>query len=865
MTTYFHMLPLALALVLAGCGGGGGGGGGSNAAAPEPAPEPEPDPVEVPATFTVSGTINIASNLAVDSDNNNPEWLNKANNDFLSAQAISNPVTLGGYVSVPGAGEPGALTPAGDEEDFFRLDMLKGQSVTLLVAEFQQADADLYLYDEAGRVIDFSILGGRVETLTIPQDGTYAVNVSAYSGATNYVLAIGSSNFAPAHAAPLHSEVIPWQVVVRQHRGASNRRTVGRGMRIKAGRQERGQLMAFTASSPATTESQQGAAARVRENLVHSPELLARWQTLMTVKALRGEDDIVLAEPNYRVRAMAMPDDPFYASQWHYPLINLPSAWDITTGSPDVTIAVIDTGILSGHSDLQGQIVGGYDFIADSLSSADGDGIDPNPQDPGDGSNLGNSSFHGTHVAGTIAARSNNGSGVAGVAWNVGLMPLRVLGVDGGSTYDVEQAIRYAAGLENDSGTVPAKTADVINLSLGSPAYINSTQAVINEVRARGVTVVAAAGNEASGAPVYPAAYDGVISVSAVDAQRRATSYSNFGSQIDVAAPGGDNGIDITGDGYPDGILSTGASVSANGLDYVYSFLIGTSMASPHVAGVVGLMKSVNPDLRPADIDSLLQQGVLTDDLGAAGRDNRYGHGLINAQAAVVAALNATGASPADDPRLITSSPILNFGNNHDQLELVLQNSGKGDLELLTIGTSQPWLQVASLDIDQRGLGRYQVSVDRSELPEGIYRGEINAISSVNTVTSEVLVSVQDGSSDGDIGLVYLLLIDTSSGEAVDQYVVSSNRGRFEFQFRDISPGSYQILGGTDADNDLFICDPGEACGAYLTIDQPIEIELDADLGDLQFPVDYQVNIPAISSLSDTVPAVHRKGNRRNR
>jgi serine protease len=736
--------------------------------------------------------------------------------------------------------------------------------VTLLVAEFQQADADLYLYDEGGRVIDFSVLGGRMESLTIPRDGIYTVKVLAYSGATNYVLAIGSTNIASSYFAPLHREVIPWQAVVSQHRGAATRRTVGRGMRIKAGKQGRGQLMDFTANSQVATESQtRVTTARVREQLVYNPELLARWQTLMTIKALQGEGDILQAEPNYRVRAMATPNDPAYASQWHYPLINLPTAWDITTGSPDVTVAVIDTGILSGHSDLQGQIVGGYDFISDPSSSADGDGIDPDPQDPGDGSNLGNSSFHGTHVAGTIAASSNNGRGVAGVAWNVGLMPLRVLGVDGGNTYDVDQAIRYAAGLENDSGTVPAKTADIINLSLGGPSFITASQNLINEVRAKGITIIAAAGNEASSAAVYPASYDGVISVSAVDVQRRATSYSNFGSQIDVAAPGGDNGIDITGDGYPDGILSTGGSISGGRLDYVYSFLNGTSMASPHVAGVVALMKSVNPDLRPADIDSLLQQDALTDDLGAAGRDNRYGHGLINARAAVVAALDVAGASPADDPRLSTTSPTLNFGSNFDQLELVLQNSGKGQLELLDINLSQPWLQISSVDINEQGLGRYQVSVDRSELSPGIYRGEIIAISSVNTVTTEVLVAAEDDSSGGDIGLVYLLLVDTESGEAVDQYVVSTNRGRFDFQFRDIPPGNYQILAGTDADNDLFICDPGEACGAYLTIDQPIGIELDADLDDLRFPVDYQVNIPATNSLSTTGQKDHPRNKRR--
>ena len=145
-----------------------------------------------------------------------------------------------------------------------------------------------------------------------------------------------------------------------------------------------------------------------------------------------------------------------------------------------------------------------------------------------------------------------------------------------------------------------------------------------------------------------------------------------------MAAPGGDNSVDLNGDGYPDGILSTGGTISGNGVNYSYSFLNGTSMAAPHVAGVLALMKSVNPNLTPADIDALLIAGALSDDLGAPGRDDQYGNGIINAQRAVLAALEATGISPADNPRLAASASTLNFGSSNTSLALVSAQWRKG-------------------------------------------------------------------------------------------------------------------------------------------------------------------------------------------
>ena len=861
MNKYSLAASLTLVLLLAACGGGGGGGG-SSSSTPVPAPAPPP----FVQGFSISGAVNVSSNLSVDGDTNNPQDPVRPNNTIATAQQISAPVTLGGYVTQPGAGEPGAVQVNGDIDDYFRVDLLAGQAVTLLVADFELADADLYLYDVNEELVDFSIDTGQVETLVIPADGTYVVNVFCFVGATNYALAIGTNNAlagaisAPSASSASAAEIVPWQAIVKYRDADSasaiaasqerlNRRM---GLRRKAGGRRRPRLMAIEQTG--LTQEQRSnrlGHAKGRRLQLNNPELRARWETLMTIKALRRDPGVVSAEPNYRVWPMAVPDDEAYPFQWHYPLINLPAAWDLTTGDPAVIVAVIDTGILSGHPDLAGQLVPGYDFIANAQAARDGTGIDPNPEDPGDGGRFGSSSFHGTHVSGTIAAASDNGIGVAGVAWNARIMPVRVLGVAGGTSYDVDQGIRFAAGLANDSGTVPAQRADIINLSLGGGPFSQSSQALINEVRAAGVIVVASAGNEASSVPGYPASYAGVISVSAVDSQRRVTSYSNFGSQIDVAAPGGDNGVDITGDGYPDGVLSTGGSESSSAqINFVYPFLAGTSMASPHVAGVLALMKSVNPTLSPADIDTLLLQGELTDDLGVAGRDDRYGDGLINAQRAVVAALNAAGSSPAENPHLGASSALLNFGSAAETLNLELQNNGGGELAILELTSSESWLEIAPADTDVNGLGTYLVSVSRENLLAGLYSGDISAVSDINTVTVTVLMSVVDEVTGGDVGLVFLLLVDSLTQEIVAQFEASLTMGIYAYQFNNIPSGSYELAAGTDSDNDRFICDPGEACGSYLTIDQPIVIDLTSDLVDIDFPVEYRVIIPSLNSLS---------------
>jgi len=854
MTRHGLLAGLAICLLATACNGGGGGGSSdSSPSAPEPVPEPP-----APALFSISGTITASSSQTVDSDTNDPGSQAISNDTVATAQPIPNPITLGGYINQPGTGAPGRSQQAGDIDDFFQVDLLAGQTITMLVADFKQGDADLYLWDAQGRtILELSVDIGELETLVVPADGTYLVNANAYAGATNYILAIGAPGTASQRSTRRHS-IVPWQAVVKYrdndpsldiketHRAIARRQ----GMEQRAGGRGRGRLMALRRDRIiAARAGREPEPAAGKRDHISDPDLGARWETLMTIKSLRREPQVEYAEPNYQVTAFSVPNDVAYPAQWHYPLIGLPEAWDTSTGDPGVVIAVVDTGILPNHPDLAGQLVDGYDFVRDPASALDGDGIDPNPRDPGNAFTGSASSFHGTHVSGTVAAKGDNSLGVAGAAYTSRIMPVRALGAGGaGTSYDVNQAIRFAAGLANDSGTLPQQPADIINLSLGGGPFSQASQDLFNEVRAAGVIVVAAAGNEASASPTYPASYDAVISVSAIDAQRRLASYSNTGAQIDIAAPGGDNGVDLNGDGYPDGVLSTAGSSTANGLEYVYSFLSGTSMAAPHVAGVLALVKSVNPLLTPDDIDALLVRGDLTDEAGAPGRDDQYGHGIVNAQQAILAALEAGGSSPADSPRLVASASTLNFGANTQQLELLLRNGGKGELALLGLTVSQPWLAIAPFRVDTSDLGTYRVSVERNDLPAGVYAANITALSDVNHVDVRVLISVGGAGTAADVGLIYTLLYDAETDEVIDQFVSAGKEGKYPFEFNDIARGEYELITGTDADNDLFICDAGEACGAWLTLDQPIRIQLESDIDDIDFPVEYLVSLPSVGS-----------------
>ena len=307
--------------------------------------------------------------------------------------------------------------------------------------------------------------------------------------------------------------------------------------------------------------------------------------------ALRNNPNIEFVERNLIGQAAFVPNDPGYPAQWHLPRISAPGGWDITTGSPSVPIAIVDSGVDPFHPDLSGNLVPGYNFVAGNTDTRDIYG-------------------HGTAVAGVAAAIGNSGVGVAGVSWRNSILPLVVLDSNGyGTIANVASAITYAA----DNG------AKVINLSLAFNGTSSTLQSAVNYAWSRGAVIVAAAANYSTSTPYYPAALSNVVAVSASDQNDNRASFSNYGNWIDVSAPG------------------VSLYTTANGGGYLYGS--GTSVAAPVVAGLAGLVFAMNPSLSNTQVVNLITSNA--DDRGSAGFDVDHGWGRVNVQRTLQAAYTA--------------------------------------------------------------------------------------------------------------------------------------------------------------------------------------------------------------------------------
>lgn len=408
------------------------------------------------------------------------------------------------------------------------------------------------------------------------------------------------------------------------------------------------------------------------------------------IQQLNQDPSVEYAEEDVRMVPHLVPNDSLYNQQWHYkdtiPGMRLPGAWDVSTGSIAVNVAVLDTGYRP-HPDLLTNVVNEYDMINDLATANDGDLRDGNAQDPGDavvanecysGSPARDSSWHGTHVGGTVAAVSNNAMGVTGVAWNVGLIPVRVLGKCGGWGSDIADGIRWAAGLNVPGVPDNILPADVINMSLGSnsPGACGATyQTAIDDAYNAGTTVVTSAGNSNANANYQPGNCNNVISVAASANDGARAYYSNFGPAVDITAPGGD-GCNPINNNYPGSlsdceggvwdptrmVLSThNAGTTVPAADN-YNWLQGTSMASPHVAGLAALIKSVNPNLTPAQVEQIIKN---TAEPFATVPDHQCSTGICGAGYA-----NATAAL---QHTLVTLGPDLIFSNGFES-DIIFKN-----------------------------------------------------------------------------------------------------------------------------------------------------------------------------------------------
>jgi len=402
------------------------------------------------------------------------------------------------------------------------------------------------------------------------------------------------------------------------------------------------------------------------------------------IAALSNNPNIEFAEPDYIANIILTPNDPYYAAyQWHLPKVSAPTAWDTTTGSSAVTVAVVDSGVQANHPDLVGRVLAGYDFVNNDSDPADDNG-------------------HGTAVAGVAAARGNDGIGVAGAAWNVAILPVKTMNSSGSGSYSaIANGINYSA----DRG------AKIINLSLGGTTSSSTLQNAVSYAWNKGSVLVAAAGNNGNNITVYPAAYPNVVAVSATTSSDTLASFSSYGSFVDLSAPGQD--------------------LTTTWIGSSYVTISGTSFSSPLTAGVAALALSRNPALSNSQISSLLTGN--TDDLGAVGYDTFFGSGRLNAAKVVAAAA----------PVLDTTAPVTAVTSPANAASI----AGTRSVNVTVASSDNIGVTKAELYINGRltassSSGNFTFKWNTSKLARGTYQLQSRAYDAAGNTASSAIVSV---------------------------------------------------------------------------------------------------------------------------
>jgi len=499
---------------------------------------------------------------------------------------------------------------------------------------------------------------------------------------------------------------------------------------------------------------------------VHRLNIQEGISVLEIINRFEKNPFVEFAEPNYYVYASFVPNDPFYCLQWHlddslewdsvnkvcttgsnpYGGIHMESAWDVTTGNSSVIVAVLDTGVAyERFSDPNPAEC--YNMIG-QLKKCPGQAIDEYYQAPDlanttfsilAGSDLVNSDdhpnddeSHGTHVTGTVAQSTNNNLGVAGVAFDTTVMPIKVLDANGnGLSSKVADGILLAV----DNG------AKIISMSLGSSSPSSTIESAVNYAYNNSVTVIAACGNSNASSCDYPAAFTNVISVGATQYDETKAPYSSFGSNLDLVAPGGNTGVDQNNDGFADGVLQQTFGSNTDTSDFAYWFFQGTSMSTPHVAGVTALLLALNSSLTPDDIRNILQSTA--EDLGATGRDDTFGHGLLDAFAAV----NSIAPSGEFISITLFNYPI-DFSNKDPD---TIDNPGIGNPYTVRIDSE------TTVNVDL-----YQKGDDFSGNPSILGIGNMSWLDLNNSLSSHIMANNYDNnisniSSDTNVSVYYWL------------------------------------------------------------------------------------------------------------
>lgn len=848
-------LALSLTLMLVACGGSNGSSSSDSGA------------------LKVSGTITIQRNSDVDLDLNSSLSLNDVNDP----QLIANPSTIGGYLS----GYSGTYTSSDilfneDKSDYFKVSLVEGQEIQLNVfqadTEHNSIDLDFTLIDEVGQIrLSLNIAQFSANKLIVPEDGLYTLELktSDLTSPLLYTLllsqTISAQSLSISDIKILSQDFIPGEVLLRLKNNKSVAITDNNSPTVFTSQYKASQntqapmeellstlvlketipniAKVYKIKSSATTQAVK-AASFIELDAVNQINLLeSKIQTLEFINKLNESDLVEFAEPNFIYYSAASTDDPRLSDQWNLSMLSVPAAWEISSGQ-NIVIAVLDTGINANHEDLINNISpDGYDFISDIKSSGDGNGFDANPNDEG-------TSFHGSHVAGIISAQANNAKGIAGLAYDAKIMALRVLGVqDSGSSSDIAQAILYAAGLANDSGVIPSQRADIINMSFGGEARSETVKAAIDQAYNQGLILIAAAGNISTDQAFYPAAFDNVIGVGAVSNDKKHASFSNFGINVDLVAPGGTGSGSATFDGFQDAIIST---VSANN----YAEYLGTSMSAPHVSAVAALMKELKPDLNGQNFKAALNSGFLTQNVNnTPDTNNFYGKGLIDAAKSVNWAAGSTMI-----PGILSIYPTkFGFIGSNTKAELSLTNPGNSLVKIVSIEEQESWLEITSKDdVDNTsGLGSYLVEVNSAlaSLDQGIIT--INYQIDNKPIEQQMLnvFISRRNQSDPTVGGLFVSMYkeeDILNGSYQRAYGLESNLvdGVYEFCINNVAPGRYLLAASTDYDGDRLPFDEGEAVGSFPLVSRPSFIEItNKSLANMNFDIQY----PTFSSNENTV------------
>ncbi|MEX1049699.1 MAG: S8 family serine peptidase [Akkermansiaceae bacterium] len=481
------------------------------------------------------------------------------------------------------------------------------------------------------------------------------------------------------------------------------------------------------------------------------------------INALKRNKDVEYVEPDHVATAIGVANDPYFTggNQWYLSKIEAPAAWETSVGSSSVIVAVVDSGVSGSHPDIAGKVLQGYDFVNNDTDASDDNG-------------------HGTAVAGITAASSNNSLGMASVSWNSAILPVKVLGANGSGSYSgMANGITWAA----DNG------ARIINLSLGGTSSSRTLQNAVNYAWNRNIILVAAAGNNGNSTAFYPAACNNVVAVSATDSSDRRPSWSNYGSYVDIAAPGVS-------------VLTLQNSSS-------YAYWNGTSFSSPVAAGVVALMAAANSGLsNAAVVDALLKN---SDDIGAAGYDVYYGHGRVNARRAVAAVTTSVPGdttapsvaitSPADGATLAgTLNVSLSASDNVGVTKVELYIGGVLHGQSTSATASFSWNTTNSLD------GAYTLEARAYDAANNIASKSINVTVKNSTLADTTaplaaITSPADGSTlKGKTVRVNVSASDDLSLTKVELYIdgklfgtSSSESSSFSWNISKVSAGTHTL------------------------------------------------------------------------